>query len=168
MNIGCKTDIDTGTSGSRGLGIGLGKVGPHGLWSLRQTDGKAGRNVSERDFASTNCITTSTTRHHGTKRHAGWSNMIWMDFFGFSHFLSKKGLPWMGQFGGPRFYHNFLGGDEWLWARGTKGVRLFYFWGAGGCIHGVHSGTVRWFFLYGHASVLGGLILFPEMYSAIV
>lgn len=69
---------------------------------------------------------------------------------------------------GPRFYHNFLVGDEWLWARGTKGVRLFYFGGAGGCIHGVHSGTVRWLFLYGHVSVLGGLIFFLEMYSAIV
>lgn len=89
-------------------------------------------------------------------------------FFWIFTLLVEEGAALDGQFGGPRFYHNFLVGDEWLWARGTKGVRLFYFWGAGGCIHGVHSGTVRWFFLYGHASVLGGLILFPEMYSAIV
>lgn len=50
MNIGCKTDTDTGTSGPRGLGIGLGRVGPHGLWSLRQTDGKALRNAGRNIF----------------------------------------------------------------------------------------------------------------------
>lgn len=120
------------------------------------------------DFASTNrCITTSTTVHHGTKHHVGWSNMIWMDFWIF-YTSYREGVALDG-IGGPRFYHNFPVGDEWLWARETKGVRLFYFWGAGGCIHGVHSGTLWWFFSFGHVFVLGGLILFSfEMYSVIM
>lgn len=130
MNIGCKTGTDTGTSGPWGLRIGLGMVGPHGRWSLRQTDGKAPRNADRNIWSGTlRRRTASRHRRLGTTApNVMLAGVIWMDFWIFT-LLVEEGAVLDGQVGGPRFYHNFLAGDEWLWARGTKGVRLFYFLG---------------------------------------
>lgn len=54
---------------------------------------------------------------------------------------------------GPRFYHSFPVGEQWLWARGTKGVRLFYFGGTGA----VFMGFIR---------VLCGGFIWPRLFWA--
>lgn len=72
----------------------------------------------------------------------------------FLHFLSEKGCHETG----PPILPQLPGGGAVALGAGNKRRSFILFWGDRGCIHGVHSGTVWWFYMA--TSVLGGLILF--------